>query len=48
MTAHDPANAWALVVSAPAECEEMITVEELTEDTVASQPLPVTSTPVHH
>ena len=29
-------------------CEEMITVEELTEDTVASQPLPVTSTPIHH
>jgi len=26
----------------------MITVEELTEDTVASQPLPVTSTPIHH
>jgi hypothetical protein len=30
------------------ECEEMITVEELTEDTVASQPLPAVSTPVHH
>jgi hypothetical protein len=29
-------------------CEEMITVEELTEDTVASQPWPVTSTPIHH
>ena len=29
-------------------CEEMITVEELTEDTVASQPLPAVSTPVHH
>jgi hypothetical protein len=26
----------------------MITVEELTEDTVASQPLPVASTPIHH
>jgi len=26
----------------------MITVEELTEDTVASQPLPVAGTPVHH
>ena len=29
-------------------CEEMITVEELTEDTVASQPLPAVNTPVHH
>ena len=28
--------------------EEMITVEELTEDTVASQPLPAVSIPVHH
>jgi len=26
----------------------MITVEELTEDTVASQPLPAVSTPIHH
>jgi hypothetical protein len=30
------------------ECEEMITVEELTEDTVASQPLPAAGAPVHH
>jgi hypothetical protein len=29
-------------------CEEMITVEELTEGTVASQPLPVAGIPVHH
>jgi hypothetical protein len=29
-------------------CEEMITVEELTEDTVASQPLPAAGAPVHH
>ena len=29
-------------------CEEMITVEKLTEDTGPSQPLPVASTPVHH
>jgi hypothetical protein len=29
-------------------CEEMITVEELTEDTATSQPLPAVSTPVHH
>jgi len=28
--------------------EEMITIEELTEDTAASQPLPAVSTPVHH
>jgi len=26
----------------------MITIEELTEDTAASQPLPAASTPVHH
>ena len=29
-------------------CEEVITVEELTENTLASQPLPAVSTPVHH
>jgi hypothetical protein len=29
-------------------CEEMITIEELTENIAASQPLPVASTPVHH
>src|SRR5664280_1785233 len=42
-TAHDPANAWELAVSAPAA--EMITVEELTEDTAASQPLPAAGAP---
>jgi hypothetical protein len=47
MTAQPPANAWAPAVSAP-ECEEMITIEELTENIAASQPLPVASTPVHH
>ena len=46
-TAQPPANASALEVSVEC-CEEMITVEELTEDTVASQPLPAVSTPVHH
>ena len=30
------------------ECDEMITIEELTEDIAASQPLPVASTPVRH
>ena len=29
-------------------CEEVITVEELTENTPASQPLPAVSTSVHH
>jgi hypothetical protein len=29
-------------------CEEMITIEELTEDTAVSSPLPVASTPIHH
>ncbi len=29
-------------------CEEMITIEELTENTAASSPLPVASTPIHH
>jgi hypothetical protein len=29
-------------------CEEMITVEELTEDNAASSPLPVASTTIHH
>jgi hypothetical protein len=29
-------------------CEEMITIEELTENTAANSPLPVASTPVHH
>jgi hypothetical protein len=29
-------------------CEEMITIEELTEDTAASSPLPVASTSIHH
>ena len=41
-----PANALAPGIC-PC-CEEMITVEELTEDTVASQPLPAVNTPVHH
>jgi hypothetical protein len=30
------------------ECEEMITVEELTEDAATSQPLPVAGTSVHN
>jgi hypothetical protein len=30
------------------ECDEMITIEELTEDTAASSPLPVASTSIHH
>ena len=29
-------------------CEEMITVEELTEDTSQSQQLPVATKPAHH
>jgi hypothetical protein len=29
-------------------CDEMITIEELTEDTAASSPLPVASTSIHH
>ena len=29
-------------------CEEMITIEELTEDTGASSSLPVASKPIHH
>ena len=29
-------------------CEEMITIEELTEDAAASSPLPVASTSIHH
>jgi hypothetical protein len=29
-------------------CEEMITIEKLTENTAASQLLPVASTPIHH
>jgi hypothetical protein len=29
-------------------CQEMITIQELTEDTAASPPLPAASTPIHH
>jgi hypothetical protein len=29
-------------------CEEMITIEELTENAAASSPLPVASTQIHH
>jgi len=41
-----PANALAPGICRC--CEEMITIEKLTENTAASQPLPVASTPVHH
>jgi hypothetical protein len=52
------AEQWCLDCSRPCQrlgaggtcpcCEEMITVEELTEDTAPSQHLPVASTPIHH
>jgi hypothetical protein len=45
-TAQPPANALAPCIC-PC-CEEMITIEKLTENTAASQLLPVASTPIHH